>query len=194
MSTPPTRKPRSFTALKSDQKKLAASRDSRTTGKFKSFDQKSWDKYDGPAVNAVLDHLDATGCWAQQNPDRFGPDIIVWEGFRPSHYIEVEMRTAWPGGDWPQTWHEVHIPERKGHLYFSLGLNCEHWVISADLSSALIIPDVVIKDLGVLKEFRNSKITSGELFYHVPADECIQLSMQGPSATSGMGQSEVPRS
>lgn len=125
----------------------------------------------------MLNHLAAEGTWAKQNDDKYGPDIVVWQGFQPRSYIEVETRSAWRSGAWPASWQEVHIPERKLHL-FQLALPCEHWIISADLSSALIIPDYVMKEFGVLKEFSNSKIQKGENFLHVPAEECIQKELK----------------
>jgi hypothetical protein len=129
-------------------------------------------------VAAVLEHLDQESpeLYAQGNDDRYGPDLVVWRGFKPAYYIEVEQRTGWKSGPWPESWAEVHIPERKGK-FISLSLPCEIWVLSADAKAALIIPEGVIRQHGQLKEFSNAKIESGELFYFIPVSECIQLEL-----------------
>lgn len=160
---------------------MASSRGHRQTGKYHRFDQSLHALHDTPAVAAVLSHLEWAGLWAEQNPDWFGPDIIVWRGFQPAFYIEVEQRRAWQSGAWPEHWEEVHIPERKGHMYFTLALPCEHWILSASLKEALILPDSLIQKCGEsLKEFKNSRIQGGELFYHIPAAQAIQLELREP--------------
>jgi hypothetical protein len=172
--------------LSKDTKALAASRSDGQSGKRKQFSQAQFDRHDAAAVNAVLRHLEASEGpeWGKPNDDRFGPDIVVWRGFRPVRYIEVEQRSAWHGGDFPVGWTPVNIPERKLHL-FKLGLSCEIWIISMDLKSALIIPDIVIGEFGKLEEFSNSQIQSGEKFMRVPLSECIQLSLESEPLSDG---------
>lgn len=156
--------------LARDQAKLKRLRNSNT-GTHKKFSQEDYNNHNAPAVNAVLDYLDSQDIWAKENDDRYGPDIVVWEGLRPKRYIEVEQRKLWKTGPFPEAWSPVHIPERKGK-YLKLGLPFELWVLSMDLKFCTVIPDYVI-ERGELMEFSNSRIKSGELFYHVPLEECI---------------------
>jgi hypothetical protein len=176
MSVPKKAKKRQ---LASDSKALAASRSNGQSGKRKQFSQAQYDRHDAVAVAAVLRHLDAVEGpeWGRVNDDVYGPDVVVWRGFRPVRYIEVEQRSAWSGGPFPPAWTPVNIPERKLHL-FNLGLRCDIWIISMDLKFALIIPDTVISEFGVLEEFNNSEIRVGEKFMRVPLSECIQLSLE----------------
>lgn len=162
-------------ALKRDQKKLKDARTAAPLGERKAFSRDAYQTHNDSAVTAVLEYLDDQDLWAQENDDKYGPDIVVWTGFRPTSYIEVEQRTAWKTGPWPEHWAEIHIPERKGHMYFSLALPCEHWILSADSSNALIVPDYIIREhKDSLREFRNAKVKEGELFYHIPLESCIQ--------------------
>lgn len=147
-----------------------------TTGKYKQFSPEAYRVHDGPAVGAVLEHLDSIQVWAAPNDNKYGPDIVVWEGLRPHHYIEVEQRSGWSSGPFPQAWNPIHIPERKGK-YFSLGLSFEIWILSMDLKFGLIVPDYSIQEHGELKEFSNAKIREGELFYHVDLEHCIDIEL-----------------
>lgn len=157
--------------LKQDQQRLARSRKKGITGEYKQFDQAAFTKHNGPAIASVVEHLDSQGIWAKPNDDGYGPDLVVWTGFRPTKYIEVEQRAGWDGRPFP--WEDIHIPERKGKL-MRLGLPCDIWVLDASLKFCVILPYGVIKEHGTLKEFRNSRIANGELFFHVPIGECLQ--------------------
>lgn len=148
------------------------------SGKHKRFSQEAYDRHDAAAVSAVQRHLDEEGEWARPNEDKYGPDLVIWQGFRPVRYVEVEQRSAWLAGEWPSKWDRVNIPERKLKNW-QHGLPCDHWIISMDLKSALVISDYVFRTCGALEEFSNSVHASGELFLRVPLDVCEQYSI-GP--------------
>lgn len=159
--------------LKNDQARLKRARGKGQSGKRKPFSPEAFARHDAPAVVAVLEHLERDGIWATFNEDPYGPDIVVWQGFRPCYYIEVEQRSGWSSGVFPTHWDPVNIPERKGHL-FRLGMSCELWVISMDLKFCLVIPDGVVKEFGRIEEFSNRLIESGENFIRVPREQCTE--------------------
>lgn len=167
--------------LASDRKKLEKSRSQGQTGRRKQFSQSLHDTHDIPARAAVIAHLDSIGIWARENDDIYGPDLVVWKGFRPVGYIEIEQRSKWTKGPWPESWDPVNIPERKLHL-FKLGLKCELWVVSRDLRHVLVIEDHVVTSLGRLEEFSNSQITIGELFMRVPLSSCNRVELTHENA------------
>jgi hypothetical protein len=165
-------------SLKKDVRALEKSRKKGVTGTYKQFNSDLYDLHDTPAVRAVLDYLDSLDIYAVRNSDKYGPDIIVYEGLRPSYYIEVEQRAKWTTGPFPRNWTPVHIPARKVHL-LSLGMRCEIWVLSMCLKFALIIPDKVSSDCaGDLREFSNSQIAKGEQFIHIPIELCIHKELE----------------
>lgn len=160
--------------LKRDAKKVAESRGyAGVSGRYKRFSPEDYNLHNAPAISAVLAYLDQEGIWARENDDLYGPDIVVYRGLRPVSYIEVEMRKAWTGGEFPRSWNPIHIPERKLH-YLKLGLPIEFWVLGEALDQAVVIPDYVIGEFGVLKEFANSRIMSGEMFSHIDLEHCIE--------------------
>ena len=142
--------------------------------KRKVFDQCLFDRYDQAAVDAVIQELDQVGILARRNDDKYGPDIVVWQGFRPVSYLEVEVRSGWKKGHWPERWNPVHIEERK-LKYFELEFPCELWILNVSLKNALIVPDYVVnssKDQE-LREIPNALVPSGEKFLTVNTEECI---------------------
>lgn len=129
----------------------------------KAFEQDLHDKYDAPAKAAVADYLKRMGWEVLPNPDRYGVDLLVLKDGKNVGVIEVEVR------QWSPTcpFSTIHVPERKtkffngNSLFFALTRNMEnaYWIESKDI---LKYP---------LKEVRNVKVTSGELFFDVPTTE-----------------------
>lgn len=143
--------------------------------RYKQFEADLYEKHNDPAVGAVLSHLLSQGMYAVANPDRYGPDIIMYRGFSPVAYIEVEQRSMWHGGSFP--WDPINIPLRKGK-YFQMGLPCEVWVLATNLKDCLVVPDKYLSSRELTsEEFPNAKIESGEFFYRVPREECIEMEL-----------------
>lgn len=140
-------------------------------GAYKKFDKQLFDQYNGPSVDAVLNHLTKQGSFAKKNDEKYGPDIVLFSGFKPCAYIEVEVVAKWfpDRRDFP--WPLVNIPERK-RKFLKAGLPIEFWRLRNDLKKAVIISDTsVIEER--LAEVPNSRIKEGELFYRIPIIECI---------------------
>lgn len=140
-------------------------------GTYKPFDQTNKDLHNERACAAVENYLTLQGIHTQRNDDLYGPDVIMYKGFKKFTYIEVEIKRVWlPNIEFP--WATIQLPERKGK-FLRLGLPIEFWILRKDCKAAVIIPDYVLsKDL--LIEVPNRLVASGELFYKVPIDKCIR--------------------
>ena len=160
--------------LARDRKTIAASRGKRTTGEQKRFDPASYATHNASGVQAVLSYLDTIDLYATENDDRYGPDIVVWRGLRPAFYIEVAQRTHWKSGDWPEKWNPIHIEERKLHLFRSLSLPCEYWIVRLDGKVALIVTDDAISACDEVVEIPNRLVRSGERFLCIDLVHCIE--------------------
>lgn len=155
--------------LKRDRARLARQR-SKMQGEYKQFDREIYSETNQRAIEAVLAHLEHEGLYALPNDDLFGPDVVVYRGFRPAYYVEVEMKLVWKADqDFP--FQSVQLPERK-RKFMELGLPVEFWILRADAKVSVIIPDYVVKE-DILVEVPNRLVPSGELFYQVPISECI---------------------
>lgn len=140
-------------------------------GIHKKFSQELYEKNDAPAVEAVLTHLFQQGSYAGQNEDKYGPDIILFSGYKKLSYVEVEIKHNWHAGVDKFPYSTVHLPERKGR-YLRLRHPIEYWILRADLQAAIIIPDFTLSS-SLLEEVPNSLVSSGERFYCVPLEQCI---------------------
>lgn len=139
-------------------------------GVHKRFSPQLYKQYDTPGIEAVLAYLDDQGVFAKVGADKYGVDVVVYAGLRPCAYIEVEVVRAWQSGpSWP--WPDCHVLERKGKwMRGQLGLPCTLYRLSADLSTAILVPDHTLAD-DQLQEIQNDLVPQGELMYVVPLDE-----------------------
>lgn len=126
---------------------------------IKKFDQVLHDKYDPPARKAVTDWVEKT--WklqCQDNPDKYGIDLIVYRNGEQVGFIEVEVR-SWN----PCPFKTIHVPVRKKHmmetpktLFFALTNDLSHayWITG---DKTITYPTVEMKD-----------DTKHEAYYDVP--------------------------
>jgi hypothetical protein len=142
---------------------------------YKQFSKQLHTSYDSPARAAVLAYLESNDLYAVENDDRFGPDLVVYTGFRPKYYVEPEVKLSWQathlGGQFPFA--TVQVPARK-QKFLKLGLPVEFWILREDLQYALVIPDQVLAAAPQM-EVPNKYRETGEFFYQVPVDQCILL-------------------
>jgi hypothetical protein len=150
---------------------MSKTRKPTMVGKYKTFDESLYNQHNHRGIAAVLQHLDEQGLYGEINDDLYGPDIVVYKGFRPSYYIEVEVRKNWADGSKSFPFSTLHIPERKAKFINSrTAMTLEFWSLSNDLTAAMITPDFLVLNSPLL-ETKNVHIASGELFYNVPTDE-----------------------
>ena len=96
------------------------------------------------------------------NPDKYGVDLLVSHNGNGVGVVEVEVRSWSPNCPFPT----IHVPSRKtkffagNALFFALTHDMQHayWIESKEI---LKHP---------MKEVRNVKVVSGELFYDVPTE------------------------
>lgn len=151
----------------------------------KQFDEKLFEENDARARAAVAKALDSDGIWLRPNDDTYGPDLMVYAGYRHTHYIECEIKRVWAAGQETFPWPTIQVPERKlkftraGTRTPSGGLPraqtwkpVEFWVLREDCGMAVIIPEEILTS-SLLVEVPNSQIESGEKFFQVPLELCI---------------------
>lgn len=143
-------------------------------GAYKKFNDQLYADNDTQACNAVLSYINSMGTYAVRNDDRYGPDIVVYAGFKPSFYAEAEIKRVWKPGTEFQ-WGTVQLPERKAK-FIGTGFPIEFWILRADLKAALVIPESSIY-MERLVEISNVHIASGELFFQIPVGECILVEL-----------------
>lgn len=116
---------------------------------------------DAIGKNAVLQLLKRMNVDAEENPNKYGVDIIVKDRTRT---YEVERRAIWHT-TWPHP--TVHIPERKTKflkpdmVYAVVNIECDRVMLCSS--------EVILKYPQV--EIPNKSISSGEFFYDVPLTE-----------------------
>lgn len=138
-------------------------------GVHKRFDAELYKQYDTPGIEAVLTYLDSQGVYAKRGADKYGVDVVVYAGYRPLAYIEVEVVSAWHDGEFP--WSHCHVLERKGKwMTQEIGLPVTLYRLNAELTQAILIPDYVVHS-GQLEEVPNRLIETGEHMYRVPTSE-----------------------
>ena len=128
----------------------------------KAFEQDLHDKYDAPAKEAVARYLTSLGAEVMPNPDKYGVDLLITRNGIGIGVVEVEVRQWAFRCPFPT----IHVPNRKtkffngNSLFFALTHDMEHayWIESKDILRHPV------------KEVRNVKVTSGELFFDVPTD------------------------
>jgi hypothetical protein len=137
-------------------------------GTRKKFERDLYNKYDGPAKEAMRVHLIAKGHdEVIVPPENYGADLYsVIGGLKMYH--EVEVSQGWKKGEHPYPLGS--IPERKTRLVHMLeGYPLYFWMLRLDLLRALVFSSVYCKE-EYLVEVPNRKIKTGEFFYRIPKD------------------------
>jgi len=138
-----------------------------------------YNAYDGPAKEALIQHLTDKGQVVMNTEEDYYVDVVTQKhGY--TYFNEAEVKVAW-SGDWPTHWTEIRIPERKQRLldkYQGEKGVLNFYVFDKDLSKAWRIKDTLLKKER-LKEAKGRYIQKGELFFHIPYVEAELVVING---------------
>jgi len=138
-----------------------------------------YNAYDGPAKEALIQHLTDKGHVVMNTEEDYYVDVVTQKhGY--TYFNEAEVKVAW-SGDWPTHWTEIRIPERKQRLldkYQGEKGVLNFYVFDKDLSKAWRIKDTLLKKER-LKEAKGRYIQKGELFFHIPYVEAELVVING---------------
>lgn len=141
----------------------------------KKFDPDLFAENDRRARAAVLAHVHSSGLHAIENPDLYGPDLIVYSGYRPAYYLEVEIKRVWKAQDGTFPWDTIQLPERKAK-FLRKRLPVEFWILNNSCDYAVIIPETEL-DSSLLAIVPNSQVAEGEKFFQIPVENLIIKSL-----------------
>ena len=132
------------------------------------FDRALYEAYDQKAKDTLEAYLVGKGHEILRTEENYGVDIV---SSKDGHifYNECEVKVAWTG-DWPTTWAEIRIPERKTRLlkmYRPMGGFLNFYIFDKELDKAWRIKDTLLTEEG-LKEASGRYIRKGERFFHIP--------------------------
>lgn len=106
-------------------------------------------------------------CRVVENPDKYGPDLEVWEGDLFYGHIECEVKHSWRSFFAYDT---IQIPSRKAK-YFVDNLNpIVLFMMNHDHTQAFIIDGEDIS-ASSLKIVPNKYVPEGEAFFQVPVEK-----------------------
>lgn len=133
---------------------------------MRGFSKRDYEAFDAPARNALAAFLESKGHTIISNEENYGVDVVSQKGGH-TYCNEAEVKTGWKG-DWPVTWEEIRIPQRKQRLldkHEDGFLN--FYVFRSDLKQAWRIKDTLLTQ-DSLREAKGRFISKGEKFFHIP--------------------------
>lgn len=151
-------------------RRLVHTKEKNTMSVYKRFSEQLHRENDHAACQAVMNHINNQGLYAARNDDKYGPDVIIYSGFKPSYFIECEIKRVWKSHQDTLPWSTVHIPERK-RKFINAGLPIEFWILREDLKFAVIVSESLIVDENLV-EVPNVYNSSGEYFFTVNVSDC----------------------
>ena len=140
----------------------------------KRFDKDLFDKYDGIGRDAAKNYYLGLGYEICDNKNKYGPDLVLYHSGVFVAYIECEVKRKWIDSKFPDKL--VRFPERK--IKYLTGEKIYFFMTNISGSSALIVDGKELK-VDSLKEFKNSFVPNGELFYHVELENVTFVSVTG---------------
>jgi hypothetical protein len=134
-------------------------------GLHKKFDPDLYAKYDGPAKDAMAEHLRCSGHVPTIPEEDYRADLYsTFEDLKMYH--EVEVSQLWDKGEHP--FPLGSIPERKSRLLDKhVGCLLFFWMLRKDLKRALCFSSCHLKER-YLVEVPNKVHPEGEYFYRIP--------------------------
>lgn len=143
-----------------------------TASSRKRFDKDLYDSNDSTARTAGKKYWRSFNYQAEDNPDRYGADLIVntgWEVF----YSEVEIKRVWSGPLFK--YDTLQIPERK-RKFTVLDMPCMFLVLNNEQTHAFVCSSDLLSKSPVV-EVPNKYVYKGEMFFQVPVSELLYVTM-----------------
>jgi len=103
------------------------------------------------------------GCTAEDNPNKYGPDLIVTADYG-KHYCEVEIKKVWKGKEFQYP--TLQIPARKQkNLLFDMP--CTFIVFNDEQTHGLLCTHMQLLNAPIV-EVPNKYVYAGEKFFQIP--------------------------
>lgn len=137
----------------------------------RKFDPALFKKNDPKARSKVAAWLIDRGklTSVRDNPDLYGPDLLMYNGAEFVGYAEVEVKQVWTTFEFP--WDEVvHFPARKKKFVDKCqveGKRIFFFMLNKYMTRLIVFPGEALAD-SAIEEVSNTEIRSGEGFYKVP--------------------------
>lgn len=131
----------------------------------KKFEEEDYNRFDGPAKNAMAYHLTEHGHSVTVPPENYGVDLYSTCN-EVTMYHEVEVSKQWETGIHP--FPKGSVPERKHRLKeMLLNRPLYFWMLRLDLARAVVFNSKHLIDRWLV-EVPNYKVPEGEYFYRIP--------------------------
>ena len=131
----------------------------------KPFSESLFQDNDAAAKEKVIWALGKRGIIAQENPDRYGVDLVS-----DGNSYEVEVKHNWRGVKFPFS--TVHIAARK--LKFAEEA-MRFVILNSELTWAIVISGEVAKISPIIK--KDTTLTEGEDFISVPTEKAAFIKL-----------------
>ena len=146
----------------------------------KPFDKALYDVADTKAKKHMVGWLKEQGYTNIATNETYYFDIICTVDDLPRLLYEVEIKYSWKG-DWPDSWREIRIPERKRRLLDKWKEESPDDVLTFvvfrdDCKKAWHIDGATLLECEV-KEAPNRNIRKGEKFFHIPTNDAYIMDM-----------------
>ena len=138
----------------------------------KSFDKDLFDTYDKMGRDIVKSFVGQWGMIAEDNPDKYGVDLLLYSDAGLVACAEVEVRNSWKTVEFP--YEDLNVPHRKKKLLENNELDTWFFSINASGSALFFCKGEDVLDSDV-KESRNKYVYKGEHFFKVPLDKLTHV-------------------
>jgi hypothetical protein len=138
----------------------------------KQFDRQLFDQNDSLVRKKVKELLPWMNI--QDNPDRYGVDLLVHEGDTVIAGIECERKRVWQNKTFP--YDSVQFPARK-NKYALLNFPVLFFMFNLKMDACLYVTGEDLKS-SPLKEVSNVYLRTGEFFYQVPLSKANILTKE----------------
>jgi len=140
----------------------------------KPFDQNLYDKFDNPAKTALINILENQGHRIMSVAENYYADVVSeYEG--ETYHSEAEVKRAWKE-EWPTSWSEIRIPERKSRLLKKYNNKVNFYVFNNGVTACWYIQGKQMTN-DTLRTAFGTRILKGERFFHIPYTEAKLITL-----------------